>query len=349
MLEKISIRDFRNYRGCALEFAAGNNILTGPNGVGKSNLLEAVFFASFLRSFRTQRWRELVRIGASGLELSMTVRDDRWRHRRSVRFEFPERRMLFRDASPVGRASEYVGALRPVVFAPEDREIITGGAGCRRGFFDMLIAVADAGYWQALRDYNSALLRRNAALKGRDETTAAAFEPILAESALALRAGRERWSLRVEDLLRESDPGIAIHYRCDGRNFQGPEEYVKALADARGREMLLGFGTFGPQRDDFEIIYEDKPARSFASTGQGRKLALKLKLAAAELLRRDSRVPVIALVDDVTGDLDESGREEFYRRLESIPQRIFTFTAVPERFRSARIFEFSAPGCPTPR
>ena len=348
MLEKISIRDFRNYRGCALEFAAGDNILTGPNGAGKSNLLEAVFFASFLRSFRTQRWRELVRIGASGLELSMTVREDRWRHRRKVRFEFPERRLLFRNSSPVTRASEYVGALRPVVFAPEDREIITGGAACRRGFFDMLIAVADAGYWQALRDYNSALLRRNAALKSRDETTAAAFEPILAESALGLRAGRERWCLLVEEALRRSDPDIAIHYRCDGRNFQGPEEYVKALADARSREMLLGFGTFGPQRDDFEIIYEDKPARSFASTGQGRKLALKLKLAAAELLRRDSRVPVIALVDDVTGDLDESGREEFYRRLESIPQRIFTFTAEPERFRTARIFTFSAPGCPTP-
>ena len=348
MLEEISIRDFRNYSNCTVPFVPGDNILAGANGVGKSNILEAVYFASFLRSFRTVRWKELVRIGSESMELSISVKKGNWRHKRKVRFEFPEKRLLSGDSGTISKASDYVQVLRPVIFAPVDRGLVSGSAGVRRNFFDMLIALSDSEYWHALRAHSQALLRRNAALKDGREDSIRAFETVIAESAVIITKAREEWVQRLSRELEKFSSDMQISYRSDCREYTSVGSYLAAFDKYRHREMLKKCSCFGPQRDDFEIIFEEKPARYFASTGQGRMLALKLKLAQASLMRSCSEIPVIALIDDVTGDLDRKARESFLQELQIFPQRIYTFTAPPEGnfFANAGIIKFSAPGIP---
>ncbi len=349
MLESISIKDFRNYPFLVLDFAPGDNILAGDNGTGKTNLLEAIYFASLLRSFRTVRWKELVRIGAASTDLTITVRRGNWRQKRRVHFEFPEKRQLYSDSGPISKASEYVQLLRPVVFAPGDRELVTGSAGHRRSFFDMLIALSDQEYWYALRSHNQAMLRRNAALRSGNGDSIKAFESIVAESAIMLTSARKHWTALLNKELEKFSSDAVIHYKSDCLQYTTLSSYMAAFEESRPRDLQYKTTSFGPQRDEFEIIYQEKPARAFASTGQGRLLSLKLKLAQASLMQQYSDTPLAALIDDVTGDLDAKARNTFLQELQIFPQRIYTFTHIPrEPFAAgARKIIFSASAAPS--
>ncbi len=330
VLKNLHLLNFRSYENCKLDFSADSVIFCGPNGIGKSNLLEAIFFLSILRSFRTGSVRELVKIGAKEFHIEGEIARKGYSETMKVTQRAGGGRRLAVDQVPVRRSSEFIREFRAVAFVPEDKWITAGSSCCRRKFFDMFISVLEPAYLSALQRYGTALAQRNAALRiNAREESVAAFEPELAGAAAVIAPFRRKYAELMEKkvnellqadrfrILRQSD-----YPECDS-------DYLERLRQCRKKDFLRGFTTFGPQTDEFLFHLDDKLLRNFGSNGQLRLMSLYLKMAEFCLIRQN-RHGVVALVDDVTGELDEENRERFLTLLQHADQTFYTFTTVPD-------------------
>lgn len=329
-IDALELHQFRNYEQRKWEFSSREIVLCGRNGAGKSNILEAIHFLSILRSFRTASVRDLVRIGAKGFRISGRIRKENYPETLEVEQWHGNRRHLRIDGVSVPKSSEFIREFRAVAFTPEDREITAGGSSYRRRFFDMYLSVTEPDYLTALQRYGAALARRNAVLRNpaANLAIAAAFEQELAENAARLLPARKQCAetvcAKVNELL--GSPRLKTVYRSDSPD--SVEDYLARLGNDREKERKRGCTGFGPQTDDFVFYLDDKPLREFGSNGQLRLMALYLKMAAFALLRHQG-APVVALVDDVTGELDEHARNCFFNLLKTADQAFYTFTEAP--------------------
>lgn len=337
MLKELSLLNFRSYAAQRIQFSSAWTVFCGANGAGKSNLLEAVFFLTMLRSFRTTASRELVRHGESSMEIKGLLERGIWKEELSVNMSSDGSRSLIRNGRAVGKSSDFIDLALPVAFAPEDVMLISGNASGRRRFADMYLSLLDPVYRTRLYHYNSALMQRNSALKrGRAAAAMAqAFEPVMAENGLYVIQRRKLFAAMVaaetaELLKADPDADFAILYRPDAW-ADSADELRERLRLDREREIKRGCTMSGPQLDDFLLTLRGEPMRSFASSGQRRKIAVCLKMAAYNLLRRKSggKRPLVVLVDDVTGELDAANRERFLEQVKTADQAFFTFTSVP--------------------
>ena len=330
-IDTLELVQFRSYERRKFDFSGREVVFSGRNGAGKSNVLEAIHFLSILRSFRTGSVRDLVRIGAKGFRISARIRLKDYPETLEAEQCPGNRRKLSIDRTPVTRSSEFIREFRAVAFSPEDREITAGGSSFRRKFFDMYLSVTDPEYLTALQRYSSALARRNAVLRNpqADLSVAAAFEPELAEEAAVLiparKRGAEKICRKVNELL--GSPRLEVLYRSDSPSDAG--DYRAKLASDREKERKRGCTAFGPQTDDYCFTLDGKPLREFGSNGQLRLTSLYLKMATFSLFREQG-MPVVALVDDVTGELDGASKACFLEMLQGADQTFYTFTAPPE-------------------
>ncbi len=334
LLEQLELTDFRNYRLGRFRFAGDRVVFTGPNGIGKTNLLESISFLSILRSFRTVSGREMVRIGSRSFDLRGRIeKGGGLREELRVVQLLSGKRETFIGPNRIRRSSEFIREFRTVVFVPEDRNITGGSSSCRRRFFDMLISTLDSGYLSALSNYHRALTQRNHALKSPERVAAAAaFEPELAVNAPLIAARRREYAAAVEEevnrmLSAREKSEFRIHFRNDYP--ESPEEYLALLARNREREMIRSCTGIGPQLDEFEFFLNGKLLRHYGSTGQIRMISLLIKLAEFNLVRRSARERVAVLVDDVTGELDEENSVRFFETIADADQLFFTFTEFP--------------------
>ncbi len=320
-----------------MTFDSPQIVFAGRNGAGKSNLLEAIFYLSILRSFRNAGVREMIMLGERSFILRGKVRRKNYSGTVEVEQTVNNTRRLFIDGSTVRRSSDFIWEFRTVAFAPEDKLITSGSSSCRRRFFDMLISVMEPEYLSALQRYAAALAQRNAALRCQaSDGAVAAFEPELASAAAVIAPARALYADRVcqeVNLLFGGERfGIAYmpEYPVNGA------DYLKKLERERNRDRKRGFTSFGIQTDEFIFTLDGKNLRSFGSNGQQRLSALYLKMAEFALVRRHSGCSVVALVDDVTGELDNTARERFFQLLNTADQAFYTFTECPASHQDAR-------------
>ncbi|MDD3153374.1 MAG: DNA replication and repair protein RecF, partial [Victivallaceae bacterium] len=330
MLRKLTLRNWRNHRDFTGEFDADTVVFCGPNGAGKTNLLEAIHFLSVLRSFRTPRLEELRGDAGGSFFVGGLLEERNSQTTLSVEISGSTRK-LFINQEAVRRASDFIHEFQTVVFAPEDRAIVTGASGARRRFFDIFCSHASGEYLAALQRYHAANLQRNAVLKrGATPATRAmarAFSAVLAECAPVI----ERHRAAAAELLSRETAKIAqeaglkefgIEYRYDYP--LEPEEFQARLAKEQNRDFQRGFGGTGPHLDEFHFHYADRLLRHYGSTGETRLISLFLKLAELSLSCRREQLPVLALVDDVTGELDAANKERFLAALGIAKMRFFT-------------------------
>ncbi len=346
-IEELRLRNFRNCIRGEYGFDSERVLFLGPNGSGKSNLLEAIGFLSVLRSFRGAPSREMVTLGGREFTLSARIDCGRWRKNLAVREHSGGKRELCEDRSPVRRSSDFIRNFRTVVFAPEDRMIVSGGASCRRRYFDMLISVLEQKYFSALGNCNRALKQRNRALRdgGRG---ADFFVPELISASMTLMAFRREYCRAVErevNRLLDGHGNFAIKCR-----FSAPEdemEFSALLERERERELRRGITLYGPHLDEFEFFLDDRPLRSCGSTGQVRLLSLYLKLAEFALVKRLAELPVLVLADDVTCELDAVNSRRFFELTAAADQAFFTFAERPADDFFAAAQEIVLPGTRT--
>lgn len=338
----IQLNDFRNFGSARVVLAPGVNAFVGANGQGKTNLLEAVYFLSVLRSFRTGRLQHLRRWQADAFTLNARVQvgED---HQSRLAVRYGEQRQLRCDGVAVERASAFIGRLVAVPFLPEDIQLIKGTGAARRHFIDVSLCQQQPDYVAVLREFQTALAARNALLKRQpiDLGSVKAYDTVLASRAARVFRYRRGFCGGVAPLVagmagRVVPRGdvLRIRYRPSPAALLEAEDgeveglCLRALAEGFESDSERQFTRLGPQRDDLELTLNGRSLAHFGSEGQCRLAALVLKAAVAEYLT--ARRGVVLLVDDVIGELDASRRDAFCDALRGSAQ---VLVAVTERSR----------------
>ena len=355
----LSLTDFRSYAGVELALGPGVTSLVGPNGQGKTNLVEAIGYVATLTSHRVSTEAPLVRSGAErAIVRAAVVRDGR---STLVEIEITAGRANRAriNRGPVPRAREVVGLLRNVLFAPEDLALVKGDPGERRRFLDDLLTARSPRYAGVRADYDRVLKQRTALLKSAgsairrgsgDVRTLDVWDTHLANAGAELLAGRLRL---VDDLsapvaaayaqVSDKQGDAVIAYRCAlGDDLvdavrdapSGGRELLQArLLEATGRmrpqELDRGVCLVGPHRDDLVLSLGDLPAKGYASHGESWSYALALRLASYELLRHEGGGDPVLVLDDVFAELDV-GRRERLAALVSGAEQVLVTAAVPQ-------------------
>ena len=349
-LERLEVVDFRNHDRASVELPAGVSALVGPNGVGKTNLLEAVGYLATLGSHRVGQDAALIRAGSSSAVIRAAVQ--RAGRRLLVDLELrPGSGVRGRvNGAPVPRARDLLGVVRATVFAPEDLGLVRGDPEERRRFLDTLATQRLPRYHGSRQDYDRVLRQRNTLLRsagGRLPASALATLEVWDEKLAS--AGAEIWSERLR-LVAALTPRVELAYqRLAGRDDEVDVAYVSSVAGTAGldpdpvklakalrerlvadraREVERGVTLSGPHRDDLALALRGLPARTHASHGEAWSLALALRLGSHWLLAEEGEEPVL-LMDDVFAELDRQRRDRVAEAALAAEQTIVT-AAVPE-------------------
>lgn len=347
-LRRLAVTDFRSWESAELDLQPGVTVLVGPNGVGKTNLVEAAGYLATLGSHRVATDAPLIRRGAPrALVRGVVVHQGR---ELTVEVEIaPGRANRARVNRAPAKPRDVLGILRTVLFAPEDLALVRGDPGERRRFLDDLLVSRFPRYAAVRSDYDRVLRQRSALLKtargGGDLRTLDVWDGHLARHGAALLAGRLELVTAIApraveafaEVAPTSDP-IAVGYRCslEGELPASADELEPLLVDAMGRlrrqEVERGVCLVGPHRDDLELRLGEGPAKGYASHGESWALALALRLASYRLLCADDVEPVLVL-DDVFAELDSRRRSalaDVARRAEQVLVTAAVAEDVPE-------------------
>lgn len=337
-LEGLHLQDYRNIALARLRFAGNRIFLQGPNGQGKTNLLEAIAYATAMRSFRTADYHHLRRTGTGETGLLYFFEADGGESSQlEIRLR-PGGRELRWDDRKIPRLGEIVGHFPVVVFSSQDLQILRGAPGLRRRWLDMTLATTSREYLQVLREYQDALQARNKLLRKPPFIGAlfAPFENLLVEKGQRLRILREEGLAHLTDLLESfyhrltgGDEAGVLRY-LPGTKENNPEVWRERLAADRERDHFRGGTGSGPHRDDWAFLLDGNDARAQASEGQQRGLVLALGLAQCRLFRDLLREEPILLADDILGELDPGRRRRFWELLPAEAQIFATGTEWPE-------------------
>ena len=364
-LQQLTLADFRNFAGpIAVEFGPRFTVLWGHNGAGKTNILEALYLVSTLRSFRTGSHEALLRRGCDharvkveafddevGLSTSLEVRIDRTGRavRRSMRL----------DGKLIRSATDFYGRIQAVLFTPEDLGVLRGPPSGRRQFLDRVVFARARAHIGDVQAYEKLLRSRNRVLKAEPEQLPAVERRRLLDTydqGLA-EVGARIWTRRVElvDELRQpfAESFTRIHadeelrsgsfvsglrYRSrllDERVESEPRDPAarraalgEALAVHRRRDEAARRTTVGPHLDDLEVTLDGAAAGEFASQGQARALVLAFKIAELRVARERSGRPPLLLLDDVSSELDPIRSARLFEALAAeVGQCVLTTTA----------------------
>ena len=355
----LGLRDFRSWEQVDLDLEPGRTVFVGPNGYGKTNLVEALWYSATLGSHRVASDAPLIRDGAPRAVVSTIVVNEGRELAVDVEVRPGRANKARLNRSPVRAAREVLGVLRAVLFAPEDLALVRGEPGERRRYLDELattrrprIAAVRADYDRVLRQ-RTALLKTAAAARHHGDRgaldTLDVWDGHLAAHGAQLIAARvdlvNQLSPEVEkayQLLAPASRPAAIRYRSsvelvDGEAAEpggdGAEFFEAALLDALARrreaELERGVCLVGPHRDDLELRLGDQVAKGFASHGESWSMALALRLAAYELLRSEGGDPVL-LLDDVFAELDTERRRALASVAASAEQVLVTAAVVED-------------------
>jgi DNA replication and repair protein RecF len=334
-VSRVELREFRNWERASVPLADGLTVISGANGAGKTNLLEAVYFGCTGRSPRTSNERELVRRGATVARVELELTDDDGVRKLAIGFEPGESKHVVLDGSTLD-GPPGLDARPPVsVFLPERLELVKGPPGSRRAHLDQLVAAlwpARAGTRSA---YSRALAQRNALLArtrgGASAEALGAWDRELARQGLQLMQDRRE----AVDGVRAGFAGLAARLGLPGEAelryrprspAQSLEELEAELADRRAADIERGFTVHGPHRDELQLLLDGAALRSYGSQGQQRVALLALLFAERELLaERRGRAPLM-LLDDVMSELDADRRDLLAELLRGGGQSLVTAT-----------------------
>jgi DNA replication and repair protein RecF len=328
----LALRDFRSWQHVELELAPGRTVFVGQNGFGKTNLVEALWYCATLGSHRVATDAPLIRAGADRAVVSTIVVNEGRELAVDIEIAAGRANKARLNRSPVRSTREVVGAVRAVLFAPEDLALVRGDPGERRRYLDELASVRRPRVAGIRADYDKVLKQRTALLKSaagaRFRGDVGALETLDVWDGHLAAHGAQLMAARIEltnllapevekayQLLAPASRPAAISYRSSVEFADaGPDvDYLEAallagLAERRGAELERGMCLVGPHRDDLELRLGDQPAKGFASHGESWSMALALRLASYELLRAEGSEPVLIL-DDVFAELDTARRK----------------------------------------
>lgn len=333
-LIKLSLYNFRNFKNIKIEPNNLFNIFYGDNAEGKTNILESISLLGSLKSFRSARNNELVKIGEKkavikGVSLNNQVSDE-------ISLSIDKDRKTARlNGKIVSQPENYLDCLRPVVFSPEEVSVTKGGPSGRRRLIDRAVFQSTPIFLKIFKQYERQLKQRNMLLKERkSELEIIPWTDSLIDTGSKIRFARKKYIESISSdffdcykLISGSRENIKILYQ---NRYDCLDDIKKAFREEllknREQEIKYGITLCGPHRDDIFFYLNDKSLREFGSQGQQRSFILALKTAQVINLEKEYGEPPLLLLDDLLGELDQQRQDFFFQFLFRMQGQIFITT-----------------------
>ncbi|HXP51977.1 MAG TPA: DNA replication/repair protein RecF [Bacteroidia bacterium] len=314
-LDNLSIVNFKNYRQVNMRFSPNVNCFVGHNGAGKTNLLDAIHYLSFCKSYFNSFDNQNIFHDEDMFVIQGHFDKDGQQEEIYCAQKRNDRKLFKRNKKDYGRFSEHIGLLPVVMISPTDIELIHEGSEVRRRFVDSILSQIDSVYLNNLIEYNKALLQRNAMLKrffetrSWDDTLMAIWDEQLIEK------GKQIFNKRKE--FTEAFTGIfeKVYSEISGSREVAKLEYSSQLSDgeyadifsmAIDKDRIVQYTTTGVHKDEWLFLKDGYPLKKFASQGQQKSFIIALKIAQFHFLKKHFNFPPIVLLDDIFDKLDEN-------------------------------------------
>jgi len=346
-LETLRLLNFKNYQNIAFNFNQEINCLVGENGVGKTNLLDAIYYLSLTKSFFNTSDSQLILHEESYFSILGNFLKDDSNYKVKCTAQLNNKKSVSINDKVYDKIKDHIGIFPVVLISPNDTDIIRGVSDNRRKFIDGVISQLNKVYLNNLIRYNHALKQRNALLKRTDDIAHLeldlinSFDQILLKSGKSIHEARKKFTAKLIPILKRLYTDISDHKENIDIIYQSDlkaNDFKNLLSESLNHDVLLGRTSKGIHKDDYKLEIDGYPMKRFASQGQQKSLIVSLKIAQFEILREENGYKPILLMDDVFDKLDD-------RRIEKIMNlvaghtfgQIFVTDARPERTLS--IFE----------
>ena len=314
VLQKLSLLNYKNFESETFEFDPKINCFVGPNGVGKTNVLDAIYHLSFGKSYFNPITGQNIKHEEDFFVIEGNYEKKERTEKILVSAKRNQKKILKRNGKVYEKFSEHIGFLPLVIISPADRDLITEGSEMRRKFMDGVISQGDPHYLQSLISYNKVLAQRNSLLKyfavnnthnqdtleiyneqlhgfgtkiyGKRATFLEEFLPIFQMRHLVISGGNETVDLKYDSQLKE-------------------KELLTLLKENQAKDKLTQYSNFGIHKDDLSFEISGHPIKKFGSQGQQKSYLIALKLAQFDFIKTQNKVNPILLLDDIFDKLDE--------------------------------------------
>ena len=313
-LHKISLIQFRNYRSAAFDFVAPVTCITGANGAGKTNLLDAVYYLCYTKSYFSAYQQNSVLTGADGFRITGYFNREHETETISCKWKAAKKE-VFRNDVPYEKFTDHIGRYSAVMIAPDDTELINGGSELRRRWVDSILGQVDREYLEQLLDYQRVLLQRNAWLKLQaykdriDATELEYYDARLAGAGTYIYGQRKIFLSAFLPLLNE------FYHKLSGGREQLHVSYSSALSESSLKDLLqqgleqdlrMQRTLKGIHKDDWDFTLNHMQLKQFGSQGQKKSFLFALKLAQYKYLADALGHLPILLLDDIFEKLDQA-------------------------------------------
>lgn len=314
-LNKLSLLNFKNFESKSFDFQDKINCFVGNNGIGKTNVLDAIYYLSFGKSYFNPIATQNIRHHQDFFVVEGQYRINEKKENIICSLKRGQKKIIKRNDKVYERFSDHVGLLPVVIISPADRDLIVEGSDRRRKFIDSVISQSDKLYLKALINYNKVLSQRNTLLKyfaanrtfdalnlkvydeqmetyaseiyTKRKTFLDSFTPIFEKRYQFIARGNEKVSLRYKTHLDDGKLGVLLEESID-------------------KDRILQYTSVGIHKDDLQFEIEDYPIKKFGSQGQQKSYLIALKLAEFDFIKNQSKVKPILLLDDIFDKLDET-------------------------------------------
>lgn len=342
--QSLKLYNFRNYKTEKINFGENVNIICGDNGMGKTNILEAVYYFSYGRSFRSNG-SEIIREGEKESRIELLFSSGKREFEGAVKFYGGNKKKeIFLNEIELKRTSQLLGNFICVLFTPDEMNIVKGIPENRRKFCDSGIMVLRPGYVKELIKYRQIAAQKTALLKARRYETLPVWNEKMAQCGAFIMKMRESYIKRVEEKaavlqkeISNSRENLSIVYHPSVKIGETKEETFKnfieksEISSEKEKENMMCL--FGTHRDEIDIYINGKSAKSYASQGQIRTAVFCLKLAQMEIIKEETESYPVLLLDDILSELDKQRRDFLISRIKG-KQIIITCTDIEKSFMS---------------
>ncbi len=339
--ESLELYNFRNYENEKISFGDEVNIIYGDNGMGKTNILEAVYYFSYGRSFRAGG-REVIKDGEKESRIALSFFNNERNYEGEIKFLSGKRKEIYLNEIELKKTSQLLGNFICVVFTPDEMSVIKGLPDVRRRFVDSSIMPLRPQFIKELIHYRNIINQKTALLKMRDYTTLDIWNEKLAESGSKIMLMRSSYIKRMEEKAAELQKEISsdkeiltVRYSPCVKMGESIDEikenFLRKLEEYKEKEKENLFCMAGIHRDEVDFSINGKIAKSYASQGQIRTAVLCLKSAQMEIIKEETGDYPIMLLDDILSELDKKRRDFLISQIKG-KQIIITCTDLENSF-----------------
>jgi DNA replication and repair protein RecF len=313
-LRKISLFNYKNFSDAAFEFDSKINCFTGRNGIGKTNVLDAIYHLAYGKSYFNPLAVQNVKHGEEFFVLDGEFEKDGRTEQVVCSMKKGQKKILKRNGKPYEKFSDHYGFIPLVIISPSDRDLITEGSETRRKFVDTVISQLDPHYLQDLISYQKVVVQRNALLKyfaanrTMDKETLGIYNEQLNALAQPIYEKRKKFLAdfipifnKHHHAITDSAEKVQLVYQSDLTD----KNYLELLEEVFDRDRLLQYTSVGIHKDDLSFEIDDHPIKKFGSQGQQKSYLIALKLAQFDFVKKKSGENPILLFDDIFDKLDE--------------------------------------------